>query len=71
MFCNTNQFSSLPFNYPHKKPNGVRGLSKHYHMRFDQKLGHGICAIIRIPCACAACTYMLDKPCITGSKPEK
>ena len=32
MFCNANQFPSLPFFGPHIKPNGVRGLSKHYHM---------------------------------------
>ena len=26
----------------------------------------GVCAIIRIPCACVACTSMLDKSWISG-----
>ena len=51
---------------PHSNPHGARGLSKHYHLRFDPKLGNGICAICRIPCACVACTSMLDKPWISG-----
>ena len=51
MFCNTNQFPSFPVYGPRTKPHGVRGLSKHYHMRFYPKLGHGICAIRRIPCS--------------------
>ena len=62
MYCDTNQFPALPFFGPHPKPRGARGLSKHYHLRFDQKLGHGICAIRRIPCACVACKSMLGKP---------
>ena len=62
MFCNTNQFPSFPFCGSHTKPHGVRGLRKHYHMRFDPKIGHGICAICRIPCACSERKYMLDKP---------
>ena len=66
IFFNKNQFPSLPFCGPHTKPHGVRGLSKHYHMRFDTKLGHGICAIHRIPCTYAACKSMLDKPWIPG-----
>ena len=71
MFCNKNQFPSLEFCGPHTKPQGDGGFSKHYHMRFDPKLGYGICAIRRIPCFCAACKYMLDKPWITGLTPEK
>ena len=43
MYCGTNQFPELPFCGPHTKPHGARGLSKHYHLRFDTKLGHGIC----------------------------
>ena len=39
MFCDTKKFPSLTFCGPHKKPHGVRGLSKHYHMRFDKNLG--------------------------------
>ena len=62
IYCDTNKSSTLPFCGPHTKPHGVRGLSKHYNLSFDPKLGHGICAIIRITCACVACTSMLDKP---------
>ena len=62
MYFDTNQFSALPFCGPHSKPHGARGLSKHYHFRFDQKLGNGVCAICRIPCVYVACTSILDKP---------
>ena len=41
-------------------------MSKHYHLSFDTELGHGICAILRTPCACVECTSMLDKPWISG-----
>ena len=61
MYCNKDQLPELPFCGPHPKPHGKRGLSKHYHLRFDPKLGHGICAICFIPCACVACTSMLDQ----------
>ena len=44
-YCNKNQFPALPFCGPHSKPRGVRGMSKHYHFRFDPKLGMGVCAI--------------------------
>ena len=66
IFCNTNQFPVLPFGVPHSKSHGGRGLSKHYHLCFDPKIGMGICAIFRIPCVCVACTSMLDKPWISG-----
>ena len=62
MFYNTNQFPSLPFCGPHTKLHCVRGLGKHYHMVFDQKLGHGIYSIFRIPYTCAEYIYMLYKP---------
>ena len=45
MYCATNQFPELKFLGTHNKPHGVHGLGKHYHIRFDTKLGHGICAI--------------------------
>ena len=66
MYCNTNKSPELLFSSPHSKPHGARGLSKHYHLRFDQKLGMGVCEIIRVPCACVACTSMIDKPWISG-----
>ena len=61
MYCDTNQLPALPFCVPHPKPRGARGLSKNYHLRFDPKLGHGICAIRRIPCAYVACKKFLTK----------
>ena len=71
MYCNTNQFPALPFCGPHSKPHGARGIGKHYHLRFYPKLGMGKCAIRRIPCACVACTSMLDKPWVSGISLEK
>ena len=46
-------------------------MSKHYPLRFDPKLGNGVCEICRIPCACVACTSMLDKPWIYGIPSDK
>ena len=66
MYCDTHQFPALPFCGPCPKPQGERRLSKHYHLRFDPKLGHGICAIRRLPCACVGCTSMMDKPWVSG-----
>ena len=71
MYFDTNQFPALPFCGPHPNPHDSRGLSKHYNSCFDPKLGHGICAIFRIPCACVACTSMLDKPCTSGIPSNK
>ena len=71
MYCNTNRFPTLPFSGPHSKPQGARGLDKHYHLRFDPKLVMGKCAIRCIPCACVACTPMLDKPWISGIPSDK
>ena len=39
--CNINQFPALPFCFPHPKPHGARGLSKHYYLRFDPKIAMG------------------------------
>ena len=66
MYCDTNQLPALQFFSIHTKPHGARGFSKHYHLRFDPKLGHGICKILHIPCAFVVCTSMLDKPWISG-----
>ena len=70
IYCKKNQFTELSFCVPHSKPHGARGLSKHYHLRFDPKIRMGICAIICIPCACVACTSMLYKPWISGITPD-
>ena len=66
IYCDTNQFPELSFCGSHPKPHGSRGLGKNYHIRFDPSLGHGICAIRHIPCACVACTSMFDQPWISG-----
>ena len=71
MYCNTNQFPVLSFSGPYSKPHGARGLSKNYHLRFVTKLGMGICAIFRIPCAFVACTSMLEKNWISVIPPGK
>ena len=71
IYCNTNQFPALPFCGPHSKPHGARGMSKHYHLRFDTELGMGVCAIRRIPWVCVACTSILDKPWISGISSDK
>ena len=66
MYCDTTQFLTLPFCGPHPKPHGARGSIKNHHLRFDPKLGHGICTILRIPCDCVGCTSMMDKTWISG-----
>ena len=66
IYFNTNRFSALPFFGPHYKPHGARRLSKHHHLRFDPKIGNGVCEIRCIPCSCVACTSMIDKPYISG-----
>ena len=71
MYCNTNQLSALPFCVPHSKPHDARGLSKHHPLLFDPKLGMGVCEIRRVPCACVACTSIIDKPWISGISSDK
>ena len=71
IYCDTNQFLALPFCGPHTKPHGSRGFSKYYHLLFDPKIGHGIYAIHRIPCACVGCTSIIDKPWIYGIPSQK
>ena len=71
IYCSTNQFPELSFYVPRSKPHGARGMSKHYHLRFDPKLVIGVCAIIHIPCACVACTSMLEKSWISGIPSDK
>ena len=71
MYCNTNQFPELSFSGPHYKPHGARGLSKHYHLCFDTKLGMVVCEVLRIPCDCVACASMLDISWISGISSDK
>ena len=71
MYCNTNQFPALSFCGPYSKPHGAKDLSKHNHLRFDPKLGNGVCAIFRISCAYVACTSMLYKHWISGTSSNK
>ena len=71
MYCNKNQFPTIPLYVPHSKPHDARGLGKHYHLRFDPKVGMEVCAIRHIPCACVACTPMMDKPWIYGIPSDK
>ena len=71
MYCNTNQFPTLPFCGPYYKPHGARGIGKHSHLRFYPKLGMGKCAIRLIPCVCVPCTSMLDKAWISGIPSDK
>ena len=66
VYCNKNQFPELSFCGPYSKSHGKRRLSKHYHLHFDPKLVHGVCAIICIPCSYVACISMLDKHWIHG-----
>ena len=42
IYCDTNQLPALPFCGSHPKPHGAMGLGKHYHIRFDTNIGHGI-----------------------------
>ena len=71
MYCNSNQFPTLPFCGTYSKPHVTRELSKNYHFRFDPKIGNGVCEILRIPCACVSCTSMLYKPWISGITPDE
>ena len=51
MYCTKNKYPELSISGSHYKHYGARGLSKNYHLLFDPKLGTGVCAILRIPCA--------------------
>ena len=66
IYCNMNQLPVLSFCGPHYKSHGERGLSKHYNLHFDPKLGNGVYEIRRIPYDCVACTSIIDKPWISG-----
>ena len=71
MYCTTNPFPELEFFGPHNKQHGARGLVKHYHIRFDPKLGPGTYKMGCIPCACTQCTFTLYKPWYPGVPPHQ
>ena len=71
MYCNTNRFTVFTFCGPNSKHHGARGMSKHYHLRFDPKIGNNVYTIRRIPCACVTCTSILDKIWISGIQSNK
>ena len=66
MYCSTNHFPRFQFFGPHNKPHFVRGLVEHYRMCFYPKIGHGTCAIRRIPFYCTLCTSIIEQPWVTG-----
>ena len=66
IYYKTNQLPALLFCGPHSKPHDTRGMSKHYHLCFDPKIGNSVCEILRIPCAYDSCTSILDKTLISG-----
>ena len=66
MCLNKNNSPEFSFCGPYSKPHGTRGSSKHYNLRFDSKIGMGICEISHIPCACVTCASTMDKPWISG-----
>ena len=65
IYFDTNQFPALPYCGPRPNNHRARGFINHYRLSFYPKLVLGICAIRRIPCACVACTSMLEKPWIS------
>ena len=71
MSCASTQFQALSFCGTHEKSHGVRGLSKHYHLRLDPKLSHGKCSIRRTHFDCIPFTNMLYKPLAIGSDPNR
>ena len=71
VYCATNQFPEMQFLGTRNKPHGVCRLGKHYHMRFDPKLGHVRCSIHRIPCACHPFTPRLNQPWDLGIPKQK
>ena len=62
MFSATNKFPEIKFVGPHNKPHGVRAVGKHFHIRFDPKLGYVTYAIHHTSIACTLCTLLLTKP---------
>ena len=71
IICNTNQFPVLPFCVSHPKRHGSRGLIKHYHLRFDPKIGYGVFEICRIQCDFVLCISMFDQLCIYDISSKK
>ena len=55
-------FTELYFLGPQNKSHGVCGLGKHYHMNFNNKIGHGTYEIHYITYFCPMCTYTIEQP---------
>ena len=66
--CIVTQTNYQNYHFVVHNPNLVdkKGSSNHSHLRFDPKVGNGVCAIIHIPCACVSCTSIPDKPRISS-----
>ena len=60
--CATTRFLVLPCCGTHMKYHVARGLSKHYHMKLDLKLGHNKYKMKQIHCVCVSYINVLDKP---------
>ena len=71
MYCSKSQFTELNFLGKQNTPNDVRGLCKHYHIRFYPKIGHGTCTIRIISCAFMKYTSTLDKICTSAVPPHQ
>ena len=64
--CVTTQFPEFQFCGPYVKIHGLWGLNKHYRLWFDSKWVRERKLIWKIPCVCAVCTIMLNKPWYPG-----
>ena len=64
------KFPKLKFANNKQKIRGSSSVLSHYHYRFDPRLGHGKCAMRRIPCLCEQCCEMLDKKWIPRVQAE-
>ena len=64
------KFPKLKIAKNKEKIRDSSSVLSHYHYRFDPRLGHGKCAMRRIPCLCDQCCEMLDKKWIPGVNAE-
>ena len=64
------KFPKLNIANGRNKVYGSGTVLSHYHYRFDPRIGHGKCAMRRIPCLCKHCLDTLDKKWISGECAE-